>query len=235
MIEIVREELLKLKDEEYAKFNRKLCPDTLKKIIGIRIPNLKSFAKKFVKENDGKAYLDEALKGKDKYFEEVLFQGLVIGYYTKMKLEEKIEYIKLFIPKIDSWAITDTVIPTFKFKEKELVQVWKFILPYTKSEKEFEVRFAVIVMLDYFIVPQYVDKVIKTLDGIKNDAYYAEMAIAWTLAEIGIKFNDKLMTYLKGDNHLDKFTYNKTLQKMIESYRISEEQKAELRNMKRKC
>lgn len=234
MIEIVREELLRLKDEEYAKFHRKLCPDTLKKIIGIRIPNLKSFAKKFVRENDGKAYLDEALKGKDKYFEEVLFQGLVIGY-TKMKLEEKIEYIKLFIPKIDSWAITDTVIPTFKFKEKELVQVWKFILPYTKSEKEFEVRFAVIVMLDYFIVPQYVDKVIKTLDGIKNDAYYAEMAIAWTLAEIGIKFNDKLMTYLKGDNHLDKFTYNKTLQKMIESYRISEEQKAELRSMKRKC
>ena len=234
MIEIVREELLRLKDEEYAKFNRKLCPDTLKEIIGILIPNLKSFAKKFVKENDGKTYLDEALKGKDKYFEEVLFQGLVIGY-TKMKLEEKIEYIKLFIPKIDSWAITDTVIPTFKFKEKELVQVWKFILPYTKSEKEFEVRFAVIVMLDYFIVPQYVGKVIKTLDGIKNDAYYAEMAIAWTLAEIGIKFNDKLMTYLKGDNHLDKFTYNKTLQKMIESYRISEEQKAELRSMKRKC
>ena len=206
----------------------------MKEIIGIRIPNLKSFAKKFVKENDGKTYLDGALKGKDKYFEEVLFQGLVIGY-TKMKLEEKIEYIKLFIPKIDSWAITDTVIPTFKFKEKELVQVWKFILPYTKSEKEFEVRFAVIVMLDYFIVPQYVGKVIKTLDGIKNDAYYAEMAIAWTLAEIGIKFNDKLMTYLKGDNHLDKFTYNKTLQKMIESYRISEEQKAELRSMKRKC
>lgn len=234
MIEIVREELLRLKDEEYAKFNRKLCPDTLKKIIGIRIPNLKSFAKKFVKENDGKTYLDETLKGKDKYFEEVLFQGLVIGY-TKMRLEEKIEYIKLFIPKIDSWAITDTVIPTFKFKEKELVQVWKFILPYTKSEKEFEVRFAVIVMLDYFIVPQYVDKVIKTLDGIKNDAYYAEMAIAWTLAEIGIKFNDKLMTYLKGDNHLDKFTYNKTLQKMIESYRINDEQKAELRSMKRKC
>lgn len=234
MIEIVREELLRLKDEEYAKFNRKLCPDTLKKIIGIRIPNLKSFAKKFVKENDGKTYLDEALKGKDEYFEEVLFQGLVIGY-TKMRLEEKIEYIKLFIPKIDSWAITDTVIPTFKFKEKELAQVWKLILPYTKSEKEFEVRFAVIVMLDYFIVPQYVDKVIKTLDGIKNDAYYAEMAIAWTLAEIGIKFNDKLMTYLKGDNHLDKFTYNKTLQKMIESYRINDEQKAELRSMKRKC
>lgn len=234
MIEIVREELLRLKDEEYAKFNRKLCPDTLMKIIGIRIPNLKSFAKKFVKENDGKTYLDEALKGKDEYFEEVLFQGLVIGY-TKMRLEEKIEYIKLFIPKIDSWAITDTVIPTFKFKEKELAQVWKLILPYTKSEKEFEVRFAVIVMLDYFIVPQYVDKVIKTLDGIKNDAYYAEMAIAWTLAEIGIKFNDKLMTYLKGDNHLDKFTYNKTLQKMIESYRISEEQKSELRSMKRKC
>lgn len=233
MIETVREELLKLKDEEYAKFNRKLCPDTSKEIIGIRIPVLRNLAKEFVKENDSKMYLDEALKNKDKYFEEVIFQGFVLGY-TKMELDEKLEYIKLFVHKIDSWAISDTFIPTLKFKEKDLEEVWKFILPYAKSKKEFEVRFSVIMMLDYFITEKYVDKVINILDGIEIDAYYAEMAIAWTLAEIGIKFNDKAMRYLKGENHLDKFTYNKTLQKMIESYRIDEKQKSELRNMKKK-
>lgn len=233
MINHVREKLLSLKDEEYAKFNKKLCPDTSKEIIGIRIPVLRNLAKQFVKENDGKVYLDEALKSKDKYFEELIFQGFVLGY-VKMELDEKLEYIKLFVPKIDSWAISDTFIPTLKFKEKDLEKVWKFILPYAKSKKEFEVRFSVIMMLDYFINEEYVDNVIKVLDGIKNDTYYAEMAIAWTFAEIGIKFNDKAMRYLKGENHLDKFTYNKTLQKMIESYRIDENKKNELKSMKRK-
>ena len=60
------------------------------------------------------------------------------------------------------------------------------------------------------------------------------MGAAWTLAEIGIKYNEKLMKYLENKNKLDKFTYNKTLQKMIESFRIDEKQKEVLRKMKRK-
>ena len=89
-------------------------------------------------------------------------------------------------------------------------------------------------MLDYFIIDEYIDEVIKILDSIKSDKYYAQMAIAWTMAEIGIKYNDKAMRYLKNKNNLDDFTYNKTLQKMIESYRIKEVQKEELRKMKRR-
>ena len=113
-------------------------------------------------------------------------------------------------------------------------KVWKFILPYTKSKKEFEVRFAVIMMLDYFIIEDYIDKVIEILDKINNDGYYVKMGVAWCLAEAGIKFNDKLMKYIEGENNLDKFTYNKTLQKMIESRRILDSQKQILREMKRK-
>ena len=88
-------------------------------------------------------------------------------------------------------------------------------------------------MLDNFIVEDYVDEVIEKIDKIENKEYYVEMAMAWTLAEIGIKYNDKAMKYLKGDNNLDKFTFNKALQKMRESYRISNEQKEELKAMKR--
>ena len=125
-----------------------------------------------------------------------------------------------------------TVIPTLKVKEKDLDLVWKFIIPYTKSKEEFEIRFAVIMMLDYFINDEYVDKVIETIDKIKTDKYYAQMAMAWTLAEIGIKYNNKAMKYLKAKNNLDKFTYNKTLQKMIESYRVSDDNKKLLKEMK---
>lgn len=131
-------------------------------------------------------------------------------------------------------SINDTVCSTLKVKkEQDKNMLWNFILPYLKSKNQFEVRFAVIIMLDNFIIEEYVDKVIAQIDKIDNEEYYAEMAVAWTLAEIGIKFNNKAMDYLKGNNNLDKFTFNKTLQKMIESYRVSKEQKEELKVMKR--
>ena len=173
MIEKIREELFTYKDGDYAKFNKKLCPDTTKEIIGIRIPTLRNIAKEFVKNEDYICYLEEVLyTNDDKYFEEVILQGLIIAY-AKFELQDKLVYIKKFVPKIDSWAISDTFIPTLKFKTKDLEKVWKFILPYTKSDKEFEVRFAVIMMLDYFINDEYVDKVIEQIYKIENDNYYA--------------------------------------------------------------
>lgn len=234
MKEKIREELYKHLDSEYGKFNKKLCPDTKREILGIRIPILRKIAKEFVKNQEHVKYLEEVLHANnDKYFEEVILQGLIIGY-AKFELQEKLVYIKLFVSKIDSWLISDTFIPTLKIKDKDLKEVWDFILPYTKSNEEFEVRFAVIMMLDYFINDEYVNKVINIIDEIENDKYYAQMAIAWTIAEIGIKFPNKAFEYLNGENNLDKFTYNKSLQKMIESYRVRDEIKDELRKMKRK-
>lgn len=225
------EKLISLKDEKYKEFNLGLCPDTNKEMLGIRIPILRKLAKEILKENDD--WEEFAKKENAKYFEEVILQGLIIAY-SKTELKEKENYIKLFIPRIDSWAINDTFVPTLKIKEKDLQEYWDFILPYMKSEKEFEVRFAVISMLDYFINDEYVDRVLKELDSITNEGYYVKMGVAWTLAEIGIKYNKKAMKYLKGKNNLDKFTFNKTLQKMIESYRINSDQKNILRQMKRK-
>lgn len=226
----VREELLKLQDKKYQEFSLKLCPDTNKKILGIRIPKLRELAKKIVIEENWK----EVIKNlSNECFEETIIKGFIIAY-AKINVEEKIEYIKDFVPQMDSWEITDTFVPTLKIKEKDLQMFWDFIVSYTNSEKEFEVRFAIICMLDYYLKEEYLDKVIFILDKIKHEGYYVKMAIAWTFAEIGIKFNEKAMKYLISENNLDKFTYNKTLQKMIESYRISLEQKEILKKMKRK-
>lgn len=227
----IRDELIKLSDVEYRKFNEKLCPDTNRKMLGIRIPQIRKLAMRIVKEYNWEEWIKK--ESSNEYFEEVILQGIVIGV-AKMEFEKKIPYIMDFIPKIDSWAINDTFVPSLKIKDKDMEKVWKFILPYTKSKKEFEVRFAVIMMLDYFIIEDYIDKVIEILDKINNDGYYVKMGVAWCLAEAGIKFNDKLMKYIEGENNLDKFTYNKTLQKMIESRRITDLQKNYLRKLKRK-
>ncbi len=228
-IEIIRDKLKELSEPEYAKFNKKLCPDTKKQVLGIRIPKLRVLAKEILKEEDWRNFIENA---DINCFEETILKGLVIAY-SKIDLKEKLILVKEFIPNMDSWAITDTFCPTLKIKPKELEEIWNFILPYTKSKKEFETRFSIIMMLDYYIKEEYVDKVIKAIDEIENDAYYVQMAKAWVIAEIGIKFNEKAMRYLKGENKLDKFTYNKALQKMIESYRISDETKILFKNMKK--
>lgn len=225
----IHPELQNLIDEGYAKFNQKLCPDTKRKILGIRVPALRKLAQKIVKEDDWQAFLKQA---QDDYFEEVLLQGLVIAY-AKIEMDEKLAYLKWFIPKIDSWEICDTFCPTLKIKPQELSKVWEFIQPYLQSSQEFDVRFAVIMMLNYYLIDEYIDQVLQNLDQVTHEGYYAKMAVAWTIAEIGVKFNKKAMQYLKGDNHLDKFTYNKALQKMRESYRIEQGQKEILKQMKR--
>ena len=224
--EDVKNELLQFQDEDYKKFNQKLCPDTKYKMIGIRIPKLREIAKELAKKNYNPDDID------NEYFEEVVVQGFTIGY-SKMELKEKLKYIKKFVPKIDSWAICDTFCPTLKIKEKDKNEVWNFILPYLNSKKEFEVRFAIIMMLDYYIVDEYIDLVLENLDNVKNEGYYAKMAVAWVLAETGIKYYSKLMSFLKGKNNLDDFTYNKAIQKMRESSRISMEQKEILKKMKK--
>ena len=230
--ESVRKELISYSEESIAELSAKLNPTSdANLMIGIRIGNLRKIAKQIVK-NDWQKYLEESKKVSNRYFEEIILEGLVIGY-AKTELDEKLKLIEGYIPNITSWAINDTFCPTIKIKKDELEIMWNFIQKYLVSEKEFEVRFAVIMMLDNFIIDDYVDKVIKKLDKVNNEGYYAKMAVAWTMAEIGIKYNEKAMAYLKGDNNLDDFTYNKTLQKMRESFRIPKEQKEELKKMKR--
>ena len=104
-----------------------------------------------------------------------------------------------------------------------------------KAKNVFFIRFGIISLLDYYIIDEYVDEVINILNNISHDGYYVKMGVAWCLCEIGIKYNKKFMKYMKSkDNKLDKYTYDKALQKMIESYRIDDCQKDILRQMKRK-
>lgn len=109
----------------------------------------------------------------------------------------------------------------------------EYIKPYLSSEKEFEIRFAVVILLNFYIVEDYIDRVILLLDEIKHEGYYAKMAVAWAVSICYVKFPKKTMEYLK-NNTLDDFTYNKSLQKITESLRVDEDTKRLIRSIKRK-
>lgn len=225
----IREQLIKLSDEKYREFHSSLCPNT-NNIIGVRIPKLRNFAKELLKEIDWKEFLNNAWND---YYEEIMLQGMIIGLVSKKgNIEEFIPYINEFVPKIDNWAICDTFCAGLKITENNLEYIWSYIQKYLSSDKEFEIRFAVVMLLDYYLKEEYIDDVLKILNNIKNNKYYVEMAIAWAISIAFVKFEKKTMEFLK-KNSLSDFTYNKSIQKIIESYRVNEKNKEKLKKMKR--
>jgi len=222
----IREKLFELSDNQYKQFHSGLCPGT-NNIIGVRVPILKNYAKEIAKQ-DYKAYLENA---RDDYYEEVMLQGIVIGF-AKMNIEESQYYLTRFIPKIDNWAICDVTIATLKLTKKYKKEMWEFIQNYLKSSKEFELRFAIVMMLDYYITQDYIEQVLQILNNIKHDGYYVKMAVAWAISVAFTKFPEKTWQLIK-NNKLDDFTYNKSLQKIVESYRVDDMVKQEIKQMKR--
>lgn len=223
----IEKRIFELADEKYKEFHSGLCPNT-KNIIGVRVPVLRNYAKEIAK-GDFRTYLNNA---KDDYYEEIMLQGMVIGL-SKMDLEERLTYIKKFIPKIDNWAICDVFCAGLKFVNKNEELVWEFLKTYKNSNEEFELRFFIVMLLDFYITDKYINEVIDILDTIKHEGYYVKMGIAWTISVAYIKYPKLTMKYLK-NNTLDDFTYNKALQKILESYRVSDEDKEIIRNMKRR-
>lgn len=225
--EEIREELINLADEKYKKFHSNLCPG-VENILGVRLPILRKLSKDLSK-NNYKDYLDN---DSVKYYEEIMVEGLIIGY-IKTDNETRFKYIGNFVPKINNWAVCDSFCNNLKFTKKSMSEVWDFILPYTSSKNEFDVRFAVVMMLNFYIVDDYIDNVLSVLNDIHHDGYYVKMAVAWAVSFAYIHFPDKTLSFLK-NNNLDNFTYNKSLQKIIESNRVSKEYKDLMRSMKKK-
>lgn len=226
--EEIRNKLIELSDAKYKEFSANLCPGVDIEILGVRIPKIRKLAKEIVKDNP-----EEYLKNpQEKYFEELMLQALVIAN-LKMDLEKKKEYIINFVPKINSWAVCDSFCVDLKDADKDPEFFWKIISKYFKSNKEYELRFAVVMLLDHYVKEEYINEIFEVIDNIKNEKYYVEMGIAWLVAEMYIKFPKQTMEYLKNCN-LNKFTYNKALQKARESYRVSKEEKEILNKMKKK-
>ena len=212
-------------EEKYKDFNSKLVL-TKYKMYGIKVPILRDIAKKISKTNII-SFLDIV---KSNSYEEVMIEGLVISYIKEVDL--CIKYFNKFINKIDNWAICDTCISSMKIVNKNKELFLKQIKKYIKSKNEYVVRVGVVLLLNYYIEDSYIDLVFDIINSINREDYYINMAIAWLVSVCFVKYRNKTFKYLN-DNKLNRFTYNKSIQKIIESYRVSLEDKEILRSMKR--
>lgn len=226
----IREELERLADKEYKEFHSALLPTVDRdRIIGVRLPQLRAIAAR-IKRASPKGSLPELPQGDT--LEETLVRGFVIAG-ADMPLEEHLKAVAGFVPEIDCWSVCDSFVTSLKFVKKDRERVWEFIQPYFESDRTYDIRFAAVMSLAYFKDGEYVPRVFEKFDKIENDDYYVKMAVAWAISVFFVNAREETRRYLE-NNRLDDFTFNKSLQKIIESYRVTPQDKAEIRAMKRK-
>lgn len=224
----IKKDLKELADLKYKQFHSLLCPG-IENIIGVRVPILRKYSKELFIKKDWKDTIEQI---DNEYYEEIMLQGMLIGQAQKEDIKIVLKYIEKFVPKIDNWAICDTFCSGLKITKKYKNEMWKFIEKYLKSNNEFEIRFAVVMILDYYIEEEYLEKIFRIFARVKNEGYYVKMAVAWAISICLIKFYEQTIEFLQNSN-LDIRIYNKSIQKAIESYRITNEQKEFLKKMKK--
>ncbi|MBR1601439.1 MAG: DNA alkylation repair protein [Alphaproteobacteria bacterium] len=196
---------------------------------GISIPELKKFAQQIAKEN----YKEVLDNNKYETFEMKLLHAFVLGY-AKDNIETLLKYFDNFIPYVDNWAVNDSLCQSFKIARHYPDTVWKYLMNYQNTNIEFESRIVSVMLLSHFLTDEYINKVITVLDKLNAENYYAQMGIAWAIATIMGKYPQVCLQYLQSDDcHLNDKTFNKSVQKICESLRVSENIKEKVKKLKR--
>lgn len=251
MQQAIRKQLCLMSETKYQKFSSALIPG-VDNILGIRLPELRKLAKQLAK-SDWKAVVRE----EDIYFEERMLRGMILNY-VKGEYEEILPYITAFIPLVDNWSVCDSVFMGMTILQKDRERTWDYIQPYLQSGKEFEVRVALIIMMQHLLKCDakgkkltrlrmvdmqavgndmeepglFINRILEVINREFDEGYYASMAAAWLLAECFCVYPYHTMEFMK-NNKLDKVTFNKGIQKIIESRIPTDEVKQTLRCMKR--
>lgn len=224
-IQEINAELMRLSGN-HPEFYSGIIPNS-KTVLGVRVPELRKLAKKIARE-DYRSFLDQNPMDS---LEMEMLQAFVIGY-AKDELSVLLEYFRDMVPRLHDWAVCDALCQTFKVARTNQAEVYAMLMEYADSREEFPVRVTAVMLLSHFLNDTYVERAIATLDRLRADGYYAKMGIAWAVAEVMARYPEKCFAYLERCA-LDSWTYNKALQKMTESYRVTPENKKVLRSMKR--
>ena len=224
--ELFIDELKKMQDEKYREFHNKIIGAEVE-VIGLRSPIVKDIAKKIAK-GDWEGFLAQK---KGKYYEETTLRGQVIGF-AKADKETIKKYIERYIDEIDNWGICDTFIGNLKIIKKEKEYFYPLVKRMAASEAQWKIRFGLITLMSCYIEKEYINEIFRICSRVKNKEYYVQMGQAWLISTLFIKFRDETLEYLK-DNSLDKWTQNKAIQKIRESFRVSEEDKELVKSLKK--
>lgn len=222
----IQKTLFLLRDEKYREFNASLIPTVDKEsVIGVRTPEIRKLAKELIKSRSAEGFISSL---PHRYFEENQLHAFIIAEIKDFS--ECIKAVDEFLPYIDNWATCDQLSPKCFKKNRE--RLLPYIDEWIKSGKAYAVRFAILCLMRYFLGEEYRDEYPVKVASVKSDEYYVKMAVAWYFATALSTNYGEVIKFIS-ENRLDVWTHNKAIQKSIESYRITDVHKDELRLLKR--
>ena len=221
----IRAELFRLKDENYAKLQSKIVPTVgAERIIGVRLPAVRDLAKRIYKEGDFGDFLADL---PHKYYDEDQLHAFLIS--LEKDFLRSVGQIEAFLPYVDNWAVCDTFKP--KSFEKEPDRALPYIEKWIASGEVYTVRFAIGMLMDFFLGARFKTEYADMVAAVRSDEYYVNMMVAWYFATALAKNYDAVILYIEG-RRLCEWAHNKTIQKSVESFRISDEHKEYLKTLK---
>ena len=227
MMTAIQKRLFRLQDKDYQAFSAKLNPTVdPETIIGIRIPALRALAKELKGSDEAAEFLSVL---PHKYFEEYQLHAFLIGY--EKDFDKGLSATERLLPYLNSWALTDSIrIKAFdKAPEKLLPHIEKWL----EDDHPYTVRFGILCLMNYFLNDRFATRYPDMVAAVHSEEYYVRMMQAWYFATALVKQYDAALPYLTG-RRLEPWVHNKTIQKAVESYRVTAEQKAYLRTLKMK-
>ena len=221
----LQQQLFALQDETYREFHSKLMPDINKEaVIGIRIPVLRRFAGEFAKKPEAREFLQQL---PHQYYEENNLHMMLIT--AEKDYEKCLAEVERFVPYIDNWATCDLPAPKcFEKHKKELIAV---IRKWLLSEKTYVVRYGIGLLLRLYLDADFDPAYLELVTAVQSEEYYVNMMIAWYLATALAKQWEETIPYLE-ERRLSEWVHRKTIQKAVESYRITKEKKEYLRSLR---
>ncbi len=204
-------------EPEYAEFIRKLVPGK-EGIVGVRVPKLRSIAKEILKD-DWESYLNDDMT----CFEEEFVRGLAIAT-APMDTGRRIALTEGYLDVIDNWSTSDTFCSSWKVPKKDRDAVWDYFSDLMDSGKEFRMRVSVIMRIDHFMDEEHIDPLIEDLAAYRNDGFYYKMGAAWAASVCFVYFRERTLELLES-RRLEPWVQNKTIQKIRESFRVSDADK----------
>ena len=218
-------ELFRMRDEGYAQMQAKIIPTVAAdRIIGVRTPALRTLAKSLYPDPETDGFLSCM---PHRYFDEDQLHAFVIS--LEKDFDKCIAQVDAFLPFIDNWATCDQLSP--KAFKKESEKLLPYIRTWIKSDKTYTVRFAIGMLMQHFLDERFDQKYADMVAEVRSEEYYVNMMIAWYFATALAKQYALVLPYLE-EKRLDAWVHNKAIQKSVESYRITEDQKAYLKTLK---
>lgn len=221
----IENKLFALRDEKYAEFQAKLTPSVDPELfIGIRVPDVRKLAKQLKNTPEADEFIKEL---PHKYYDENMLHGILISEIKDF--DRAITETDRFLPYIDNWAVCDIMSP--KIFKKHKVELLEKIKEWVKTDDTYTIRFGMEMLMSHYLDEDFMPQYLEIPASVKSEEYYVKMMVAWFFATALAKQWDETIPYIE-NNRLNKWEHNKSIQKAIESYRITDEQKSYLRTLK---